>query len=285
MIPHWDKSREDRKVREMVYLGIPSKMRGSVWCCAIGNRSGMSRDLFEIYVRHAREEMELNLEDGTGRLIEVDLPRTFPNLRFFDATGPYHKDLMDLLAAWAQYRPDVGYVQGMTHIAGMFLMHMGTYEAFNCFVNVMEGGGVLLAFYLMELDLILQKIKIYDALFRFNAPRLFARFQALDVSPNYYLLDWIMTMFTRVLTVPQASRIWDVYFLEGEIFLYKAALGIVLLFEQEFMAAEFEGCLAILKKLANRLESMSENDIMASILSVKIPSNVKTSQKKTPQTK
>lgn len=265
----------------MLYLGVPSKMRGAVWCAAIGNQAGMTRDLFDIYVRHAHEEMELNLEDGTGRLIEVDLPRTFPTLRFFDSTGPYHKDLMDVLSAWAQYRPDVGYVQGMTHLAGMLVMHMGTYEAFSCFVNIMLSGGLLLAFYMMDLDQILRRIKIYDALFRYNAPRLFARFQAMDISPNYYLLDWFMTMFTRVLTVPQASRIWDIFFLEGEIFLYKAALGIVLLFEQEFLVAEFEECLAMLKKLAGRVENVTENDLMASILSVKIPSNVKTSKRTT----
>lgn len=48
---------------------------------------------------------------STMMLIEWDLPRTFPTLRFFHDGGPLHESLDRVLKAYACYRPDIGYVQ------------------------------------------------------------------------------------------------------------------------------------------------------------------------------
>jgi len=57
-------------------------------------------------------------------LIPLDLPRTFPALAFFQPGGPWHDHLRQVLEAYACYRPDIGYVQGMSYIAAVLLINV-----------------------------------------------------------------------------------------------------------------------------------------------------------------
>ena len=50
-----------------------------------------------------------------------------------------YQPLKNVLASFAVFRPDIGYVQGMSYIAGSLLMHIGDeFTAFKCFCNMMN---------------------------------------------------------------------------------------------------------------------------------------------------
>lgn len=267
IVPQWDKLKDQKKTRALFMEGIPPRVRGAVWKTVIGNHVGMSKELFEIYDRHARQERDMNVENSASRLIDVDLPRTFPSSLFFSRTGPFYQQTMDVLAAWAQYRPDVGYVQGMSHVAGMLVMNMDTYDAFCSFVNMMDDI-FFMAFYRMDIELILCHLRVYNLIFAYNMRELYLHFEAEEVSPNYYLLDWFMTMFTHVLKVNAASRVWDGFLVEGEAFLHRAALGIIRRYERQFLATDFEGIVELLRR---NPKDISEDELMESIMSITVP--------------
>lgn len=52
--------------------------------------------------------------------------------------GPYYGPLHDVLGAYACYRPDIGYVQGMSFLAGMLLLNMEPSDAFICLANLLN---------------------------------------------------------------------------------------------------------------------------------------------------
>lgn len=52
--------------------------------------------------------------------------------------GPYYDTLYCLLAAYVYYRPDVGYVQGMSFIAAVLILNMEPADAFVCFANLLN---------------------------------------------------------------------------------------------------------------------------------------------------
>ena len=60
--------------------------------------------------------------------------------------GPYHSTLRDLLGAYVCYRPDLGYVQGMSFIAAILLLNLEEAEAFIVFANLVNRP-LLAAFY------------------------------------------------------------------------------------------------------------------------------------------
>ena len=57
-------------------------------------------------------------------LIEQDIKRTFADLSLFQEGMKYHDALYKILRAFAMYRPDIGYVQGMSYIAAIVLLYI-----------------------------------------------------------------------------------------------------------------------------------------------------------------
>jgi TBC1 domain family member 14 len=56
-------------------------------------------------------------------VIEEDLHRTFGELGHFRVGNPLYQPLKNVLIAYSMLRPDLGYVQGMSYVAGSILLH------------------------------------------------------------------------------------------------------------------------------------------------------------------
>ena len=56
--------------------------------------------------------------------INTDLPRTFPNNMYFDKTSStcYQRPLYNILRAFANNNPNIGYCQGLNYIAGLLFL-------------------------------------------------------------------------------------------------------------------------------------------------------------------
>jgi hypothetical protein len=150
ILPHWDAMRTTRRVKDMVFDGVPPPVREAVWARAVGNDLNITAEYYAILRRQAQEKAAMDGPDGTAALIPLDLARTFPMLDFFKAGGPYHGRLQHVLEAYTCYRPDIGYVQGMSYLAAMFLLNVThDHDAFVCFANLLHRP-ILLAFYRMD---------------------------------------------------------------------------------------------------------------------------------------
>ena len=57
-------------------------------------------------------------------LIEQDVKRTFAELKLFQDGMKYNQSIFKILKAFAMYRPDIGYVQGMSYLAAVVLMYI-----------------------------------------------------------------------------------------------------------------------------------------------------------------
>eukprot|EP00052_Salpingoeca_macrocollata_P013332 m.104070 g.104070 ORF g.104070 m.104070 type:complete len:103 (+) comp18869_c0_seq6:145-453(+) len=63
-------------------------------------------------------------EDYSIKASSLDIARTFPDLAMFQENGPYYDMIRDILGAYVCYRPDIGYIQGMSFLAAMLLLNM-----------------------------------------------------------------------------------------------------------------------------------------------------------------
>jgi hypothetical protein len=116
--------------------------RWRCWSAAVGNDLYMTPHLFQALRRQYPSTAECDVMGGHGgfdssgsewgedvwlqvRTILVDLPRTIPQLPGapFAEGGCLHAQLLNILLAFIALRPDIGYVQGMGHIAGMIAVH------------------------------------------------------------------------------------------------------------------------------------------------------------------
>ena len=98
------------------------------------------------------------------RDIRLDVLRTFPNLCIFQESGPYHDQLLNVLGAYASYRPDVGYVQGMSFLTAVLLLNMDPADAFILLSNLLHQP-CQRAFFRMDADMVSLALNLAMILF------------------------------------------------------------------------------------------------------------------------
>ena len=68
-------------------------------------------------------------------------------------------------------------------------------------------------------------LAVYDILFNEELPELHKYFKSLELQSDMYIIDWLLTLFSRSLPLDVASRVWDYYFYEGELAVFRVCLG------------------------------------------------------------
>lgn len=273
ILPNWDTAKAMKKTRDLWWLGIPPSVRGKVWKLAIGNDLNLTQELYEICVSRADDRIRLMLttsdpgeiygtsetsseppssKESSVELIKLDVSRTFPQLCIFQKGGPYHDLLHSLLGAYACYRPDVGYVQGMSFIAAVLLLNMDVADAFLVFANLLNRP-CQVAFFRLDEDMMKSYFQTYVDLFLENMPSLHQHFMRNSVTPDLYIIDWIFTLFSKSLPLDVACRVWDMFCRDGEEFLFRTALGILKMFEDILLTHDFIHCVQFLTKLPDTL--------------------------------
>lgn len=288
ILPNWETMCCSRKVRELWWQGIPPSVRGKVWSLAIGNELNITHELYYICLARAKEKWrsrstvgaEVECEDAgfstadreaSLELIKLDISRTFPNLCIFQQGGPYHDTLHSILGAYTCYRPDVGYVQGMSFIAAVLILNLDTADAFIAFSNLLNKP-CQMAFFRVDHGLMLTYFAAFEVFFEENLPKLFAHFKKNNLTPDIYLIDWIFTLYSKSLPLDLACRVWDVFCRDGEEFLFRTALGILKLFEDILTKMDFIHIAQFLTKLP---EDLPSEEFFTSIAAIQMQSRNK----------
>ncbi|XP_075849053.1 TBC1 domain family member 14 isoform X1 [Microcebus murinus] len=288
ILPNWETMWCSRKVRDLWWQGIPPSVRGKVWSLAIGNELNITHELFDICLARAKEKWrslstggsEVESEDAgfsaadreaSLELIKLDISRTFPNLCIFQQGGPYHDMLHSILGAYTCYRPDVGYVQGMSFIAAVLILNLDTADAFIAFSNLLNKP-CQMAFFRVDHGLMLTYFAAFEVFFEENLPKLFAHFKKNNLTPDIYLIDWIFTLYSKSLPLDLACRVWDVFCRDGEEFLFRTALGILKLFEDILTKMDFIHMAQFLTRLP---EDLPAEELFASIATIQMQSRNK----------
>ncbi|XP_011482457.1 TBC1 domain family member 12 isoform X1 [Oryzias latipes] len=280
ILPHWDSMKATRRVRELWWQGLPPSVRGRVWSLAIGNELNITPELYEIFLSRAKEKWRSysetsSVNDGESDggasladressldLIKLDISRTFPSLFIFQKGGPYHDLLHSVLGAYTCYRPDIGYVQGMSFIAAVLILNLEEAEAFITFANLLNKP-CQMAFFRVDHDLMLKYFAAFEIFFEENLPRLFGHFQTSSLTPDLYLIDWIFTLYSKSLPLDVACRVWDVFCRDGEESLFRTGLGILRLYEEVLLQMDFIHIAQFLSRLPDDLQAHTLFSAMA----------------------
>ena len=302
IIPNWTEKRKDKKIKEYFYMGLPDNVRGKVWMLCLGNRFSITKEYYEIQVKNSKEILEKykiskKNEDGKEsekeillsnvnstinnetitltkdkeksiNIIELDIERTFPYLGIFKGDSPMAQDLREILRVFVISRPDIGYIQGLSFIAGILLLNMDKFKAFISLMNLILNP-IMLPFYKMDNESIQQRLKLFKQVFYFNLPELCEHFDELGLLPENYFLSWNMTLFTRDVNLELAKRIWDVFMIEGIKAIYSAAIVFLSHFESKLINMDFVEIMTCIGTIKN----INFDDDMAieAMKNVKIP--------------
>ncbi|XP_014720163.1 TBC1 domain family member 12 isoform X1 [Equus asinus] len=289
ILPNWEVMRSTRRVRELWWQGLPPSVRGKVWSLAVGNELNITPELYEIFLSRAKERWksfsetssENNTEGNAGvsvadreaslELIKLDISRTFPSLYIFQKGGPYHDVLHSILGAYTCYRPDVGYVQGMSFIAAVLILNLEEADAFIAFANLLNKP-CQLAFFRVDHSMMLKYFATFEVFFEENLSKLFLHFKSYSLTPDIYLIDWIFTLYSKSLPLDLACRVWDVFCRDGEEFLFRTGLGILRLYEDILLQMDFIHIAQFLTKLP---EDITSEKLFSCIAAIQMQNSTK----------
>ena len=251
------------KVKRFIRKGIPPDWRGEAWFYYAGGPSMIAKqpDVYSTLVRQASMGEVTETDD---EMIERDLNRTFPdNIKFKPdevpiSTRDRHQALPEtetallqslrrVLHAFSIYNPKIGYCQSLNFLAGLLLLFMSEEKSFwmlNIITRIYLPGTHEVNLEGANVDLGVLMISIKESM-----PSVWTKItgeldgSANDLSQTMRLPPitlctsaWFMACFIGTLPIETVLRVWDSFFYEGSKTLFRVALTIFKLGEQEIKA-------------------------------------------------
>jgi hypothetical protein len=209
-----------------------------------------------------------NSKEESIRIIANDIPRTFSSEHVFKSEL-YADTLQKVLEAFSVYRPDIGYVQGMSYICGIICLLTKTdYACFILFHNIITKSN-LFPFYSFDDTYMKQRIVIFKQIFGYNLQDLCFHFEDEGIQPNLYLYEWFMSLFAKALNMDIVCRVWDLILLDGIPILYKTAIVILSSLEEELLNSDFDDIMRILRNTSNSIKN--EDEFIDQIMKITLP--------------
>jgi hypothetical protein len=245
ILPHFATAIRDPRTRVLWWSGLPSRVRGRVWSTCIGNALSVTPETFRVAFEKSKLLEEQVMRPSTpssttqSQLLTTDqfvslrhaVNATFSDLRIFQPGGPLHDSLLQVLMAYLYYRQDVGFVAGASYIAALLLLNMTPEQSFIALVNLLNRA-LPLALYTRDEAVLNRFLATFSKHFQEKLPKLHRHLQHdLQLPPTRYLLPMLYSLFAERAPVDVTSRLWDIYFFEGDLFLMRAALGIMVQLE------------------------------------------------------
>eukprot|EP00347_Sterkiella_histriomuscorum_P014769 403359599 len=175
------------------------------------------------------------------KTIFKDVTRTFTDHTFFkDRFGKGQKTLFCVLKALSLHDPEIGYMQGMGYMAGMFLTQLDEEDAFACMIALHYGPTNHREYFKTKMPGLARAYYIHLTLMKKFMPKLFQHLLDNSITPQLYSTQWFMTIFSSSLPHECILRIWDIYLVEGRKIQYRVALALLKLVQQEILAQNME---------------------------------------------
>ncbi|KAG1828070.1 rab-GTPase-TBC domain-containing protein [Suillus variegatus] len=252
ILSDWRVVYKNPNLRRLWWNGIPTKLRASMWQQAVGNALALSKDNYRnCFSRATRALSTGSFPAETLQTLEQDILSTLPSLHIFHPeTGPLYQDLKDMLCAWVVSRADegLGYVHGTAKIAGMILLNMKPQQGFIVMRNLLERH-CMRSLYgsVAAKDDVEAYYRIFDTLLADCMPKIYFNFKQHQISPGAYLPDWLIPLFLDHLPFEACARLWDILLLEGDSFLFRAALAVLAVLEPRLFFPDRQELLDLLR--------------------------------------
>ncbi|XP_058527887.1 USP6 N-terminal-like protein [Ochotona princeps] len=214
MLKNYSKYCSSEKFHRRFFKDIPSQVRGKVWMLMLDVDTKKARNPGKF------KELKDQARRQSGEVYHIDsaVRGTFrDHLMFREQYGTKQQDLFGVLMAYSMYNPEVGYGQGLSHIAAMLLMWLNEEDAFWALVQLMENEKYSMSgLYkpgLPKLEMLQNHLG--DLVHR-TLPALEQHLEKQGGGLDDYTARWFTQCFLDAVPFSLALRIWDIFLLEGQ---------------------------------------------------------------------
>ena len=255
-----DKFLEYNEFMVLCELGIADSARKKIWPLLIGNKCdimNMKENIDKIDIFEVLEEKYLNnaninfIENKTINTMIKDIIKIkYIFLPEITSKKLSQNNIMSkvftICRAFFLYRFDIPYNKNLIYLIFAFLLkQIPEEETYKCICNLICSNNTLANIYIWKKKYI--KIhEIFNEKFWNYLPKLYNHMHDLGISCQFYLFDWIESLFTNILDIKIASIIIDLYLIFGEYVLIQTSITILKIMEESLINMNIE---EIMKKL------------------------------------
>ena len=237
LIRNWDeivKNDRDSIIRTF-RIGIPDKYRKLIWPLLVDFRAVKRSANFEYNA--------LLVESSSENIIDCDVPRTFP-IELRDRQKKM-ESLRNVLVAYSNADKEIGYIQGMNFIAGMFVKYVDEETAFWCFYSVMKRSHRRM--YVDKFIHLRELAAVVDRAILDKLPEVHEKFVEFQITPLLYTPVWFNSCFiTAELDERMTLFIFDQFLAFGEPVLLSFGLTVISLHKQLLLSSDYSSFLSAL---------------------------------------
>jgi len=210
------------QVKDSVKLGIPPELRGKMWQTLAGVTITP-----EFIARY--HELTKNKNEQYAGAIANDLDRTT-----FDIEDPsFNEKLFNVLIAYANHNPVVGYCQSMNILAATLLIFMPEQEAFWMLVFIIEK--LLPNFHCESMPGYHYAELLFKFLLASFLPELYAHFQKIHFDIAMFTSKWFFSLYMNAMPNVTTFVVWDNIMLRGKNAIFEAGLSILRMQQSELL--------------------------------------------------
>jgi hypothetical protein len=171
-------------------------------------------------------------------LIELDVKRTLPFLGFVNDAEKSGLSI-SVLEDFSDRHPELGYTQGMSYVAVRLMMELDwdISKTRVCLDRILIRSPTVHCMYSLDLEKVSNSVGfVLDSICWENVSSLWQFFKRINFRPiEWFFLEWVLTLFVKNLSLKISGFIFDLFFLEGDVVLYKAAVAILALVQDKLM--------------------------------------------------
>ena len=215
-------SKQIELIRNLLFTPISRHRRRDYWLIASGAKREMENN--KGYYQSLLREFPNGTQSPSEKIIELDIPRTFPSEPFYQDQKVRQK-LINILKAFVRRNSTIGYSQGFNCIVARLLYVVNDEEeVFWIFTQIIEQylpGDFYLLFLGVRkdmkiiLEIIKKSIDFCD--------------QSIILCLNNLAAKTLISLFSRGMPKEITFQIWDAFFIYGEISLYRTFIWIAYL--------------------------------------------------------
>jgi len=197
------------KLEKRIRKGIPDSIRGEVWRRLLDvprlliEQEGKYEKILKYGLEHSKDI----------RQIDLDVNRTYRNhIMFRDRYSTKQCMLFRVLVAYSIYNGEIGYCQGMSHLAALLLMYMNEEDSFWSLSTLMSSDKhAMHGFFIPGFPKLRRFSTHHDTIVRRLLPKLHKRFKSYQLDSTFYTLKWFFQCFLDKVPFTLTLRLWDIY--------------------------------------------------------------------------
>lgn len=247
MLSEWNQSGNvPVKLEKRIRKGIPDSVRGEVWRRLLG----IPRLLTEQEGKY-QEMLDYGLENSKDiRQIDLDVNRTYRNhIMFRDRYSTKQCMLFRVLVAYSIYNSEIGYCQGMSHVAALLLMYMNEEDSFWSLSTLMSSDKhAMHGFFIPGFPKLRRFSAHHDRIMKELLPKVYKRFKEFQIDSTLYTLKWFFQCFLDKVPFTLTLRLWDNFIYYGEIILTSMSYTLLRLHKKTILKKNIEELINFLQE-------------------------------------